>query len=115
MAFMTQTFNQASVIARYYANTAAYAKNCENKAKPQMQCNGKCQMLKKLKKASQEDQQNTERTGGSSKNEVLSSRSHFASIPCINQVLSKAYHAFCVSKLSTITTSIFHPPGYFLA
>ena len=39
VAFITQTFNQASIVARYYVNTAAFAKNCENKAKPQMHCN----------------------------------------------------------------------------
>jgi hypothetical protein len=31
-------------------NLEAYKKACVNKAKPMMHCNGKCQMLKKLKK-----------------------------------------------------------------
>lgn len=28
---------------------------CENKAKPELQCNGKCQLIKELAKASEED------------------------------------------------------------
>ncbi len=34
LAFVAQTFSKTFIVAGYYANTAAYAKNCENKAKP---------------------------------------------------------------------------------
>ena len=35
----------------YYTNTAAFAKNCVNKAKPKLHYNGKCQMMKKCRRA----------------------------------------------------------------
>ena len=41
LAFVAQTFSKTFIVAGYYANTAAYAKNCENKAKTKMNCNGK--------------------------------------------------------------------------
>jgi len=42
--FFAQTFSNAVIVAGYYVNTGAYAKNCENKDKPWMHCNGKYQM-----------------------------------------------------------------------
>ncbi len=60
-AFATQTFNNGFVMLNYYTNTAAFAKNCVNKAQPKMHCNGKCQMVKKLKAEESKDQQMPER------------------------------------------------------
>jgi hypothetical protein len=49
VALMAQSFNRVFIIVDYYANTASFAEKCENKARPSMHCNGKCQMIKKLK------------------------------------------------------------------
>lgn len=38
----------------YVLRTEAYARNCVNKAKPMLQCKGKCQMMRKM--AAQEQQ-----------------------------------------------------------
>ena len=109
MAFIAQTFNQASIVARYYVNTAAFAKNCENKAKPQMHCNGKCQMMKQLQKASKNDQQAPEKSGNA-KNEALSSKSFFASIKFSRLSSPIHFNKYQVQKLPSIPTVIFHPP-----
>lgn len=61
LAFAAQTFNSAVVVLDYYGNTAAYAQNCENKAKPAMQCKGKCQMMKKLQQEEEKNRQMPER------------------------------------------------------
>lgn len=45
----------------YFANTTAYAKNCVNKAKPKLHCNGKCQMMKKIQQEEKKNQQIPER------------------------------------------------------
>jgi hypothetical protein len=109
VAFIAQTFNQASIVARYYVNTAAFAKNCENKAKPQMHCNGKCQMMKQLQKASKNDQQAPEKSGNA-KNEALSSKSFFASIKFSRLSSPIHFNKYQVQKLPSIPTVIFHPP-----
>jgi hypothetical protein len=49
------------VIVDYYNNTASYAINCINKARPKLQCNGKCQLMKKLKEIEKKEQENSER------------------------------------------------------
>jgi hypothetical protein len=61
LAVLAQTFNKSFIVAGYYANTQAYAKSCENKAKPQMQCNGKCQMMKKIQAEEKKNQDGSER------------------------------------------------------
>ena len=44
-------------VADYLLNKDFIAKTyCENKDKPQMHCNGKCHMMKQLKKAAEENQ-----------------------------------------------------------
>ena len=48
LAFVAQTFKGPFILVDYYANTAAFAKNCINKAIAKMHCNGKCQLMKQL-------------------------------------------------------------------
>ncbi len=76
-AFVLQTFSKAFIMADYFVNTQAYAKNCENKAKPKMHCNGKCQMMKKLKQEEKKDEQNPERKMENKNEYVLSSKSFY--------------------------------------
>ena len=80
MAFATNTFCNAIVIMDYYTNTNAFAKNCTNKARPAMHCNGKCQMMKKLQQEEKRDQRSSERKA-ESKIQVISSKSFFAGLP----------------------------------
>jgi hypothetical protein len=111
-AFFAQTMNGNLIVLDYYTHTDKYAKDCINKDKPAMHCNGKCQMMKKLKAEEKKDQENPERRG-ENKNEItLSSRSFFPSITTpgykiINFAITTPYSAG-----NTIDRSfdIFHPP-----
>ena len=109
IAFGAQTFQQAVIVLDYYVNTSAYSKNCENKAIPTMHCNGRCQMMKKLKQQEKQDQQNPERRFNN-KNEIFSPNSffafHFHSLPLQLQ----EYFFMPVEKLSSRSSGIFHPP-----
>jgi len=109
-AFVTQAFSGGFVLVNYYTNTAAFAKNCENKAKPKMHCNGKCQMMKKMQQEEKQDQQNPERKSVT-KIEVLSSKSFFTSSATALSILSS--RAATVEKrypLTNISYAFFHPP-----
>jgi hypothetical protein len=53
-AFLAQHFSAGFIMVDYVLRTEAYAKYCINKAKPAMQCKGKCQMMRKM--AEQEKQ-----------------------------------------------------------
>lgn len=110
ICFTAQTFSRLAMVGGYYANTSAYARNCENKAKPMLHCNGKCQLLKKMKQEEKKDQQNPERRN-SGKEEVLSSKSFFASV-AVAGCLATTHSSFYLSASPADQPgSIFHPPG----
>lgn len=110
IAFFAQTFSKGLIVANYYTNTQAYAKNCINKAKPKMHCNGKCQMMKKLKQEENKDSQNPDR-----KNEVKTDLLFFNQIksPFAFQILfNKTKFNLVQCKLTQdISAEFFHPPS----
>jgi hypothetical protein len=109
LAIVGQTFNRAVIVTSYYTNTGAYAKNCENKAKPVLHCNGKCQMMKKMKQEENKDKQNPERRNNT--DEVLSSKSFFTCIE-ITPVSNLNHFAWYISTFpENRSTEFFHPPG----
>lgn len=105
-----QTFSKSFVLFDYFANTAAYAKNCINKQKPKMNCNGKCQMMKKLKDEEKKDTQNPVRKGDF-KEEVLSSRSFFTLVHSTSIVSINIGQDPFIADPINMPRSIFHPPG----
>jgi hypothetical protein len=110
IAFIAQTFSGGLVMLNYYANTTAFAKNCENKAKPKMHCNGKCQMMKKLKQEEKQDQQNPERKS-ENKVEVLSSKSFYCnSVVALTLIVFKPTAVEKNYPVTDISYSFFHPP-----
>lgn len=112
LAFLGQTFNRAFIMLDYYTNTAAFAKNCENKARPMMHCNGKCQMMKKIKQEEKKDQQTPDRKG-ENKNEIISLKPQdvifsgfLKRIEITYPALKNTGHAIGRSY------AIFHPPPF---
>ncbi len=112
IAFFAQTFNSTLVFADYYANTIKYAKNCENKARPTLHCNGKCQMMKRIQKEEKKDQENPERKSDNKPMLTLSTKSFYASAPVYCLFIIKAKVFLPKTEENTIDHSldIFHPP-----
>ncbi|MEI7964211.1 MAG: hypothetical protein WCH29_03520 [Chitinophagaceae bacterium] len=109
MAFVIQMFSGQFIAINYSINTALFAKNCENKARPKMHCNGKCQMMKKMKDQEKREQQNSERKS-ESKDEVLSSKSYFGTIH-IQSVLVRNQYAYEMPDPPVDRSfAFFHPP-----
>lgn len=111
-AFATHTFNQVAIVLNYYVNTASFAKVCENKARPMMHCNGKCQMMKKLKEEEKKDQQTPERKSENRAETVL-----YANSPAL--LLSSLFYTEVKDQLSSLESTgkcvdrsfdFFHPP-----
>ncbi|HEY8690784.1 MAG TPA: hypothetical protein VIM07_16220 [Chitinophagaceae bacterium] len=111
LVFFGQPFSSLFIVADYFSNTASYAKNCENKAKPAMHCNGKCQMMKKIQQQENKGQQNSERRY-ENKNEVLSSKSFFPVLSIIINSIEKKYFAIKIPCSTNHAAEIFHPPQY---
>lgn len=109
LAFVSQTFAGPFIMLDYFMNKAAYAKNCINKTRPKMQCNGKCQAMKKIQEEEKKEQQNEERKA-EAKTSVLSSKSFFASIQPATIIVSKTTAFEKSYPLSDMSYSFFHPP-----
>ncbi|MGG9971092.1 hypothetical protein ACQ33O_04780 [Ferruginibacter sp. SUN002] len=110
LSFGAQTFTKSLIVFDYYSNTKAYAKNCENKAKPKMHCKGKCQMMKKLKQEEKKDEQNPERKS-ENKNEItLSSKSFYPALKYTNNHADNIYPVINYCKETKMPRALLRPP-----
>ena len=82
-----QVFSQVICYADYLIRKADYIEKCENKARPQLQCNGQCQMMKKMLAQQDNNQPTPPELKMLSAPELISSRSFFSgkpSLPCLH-------------------------------
>lgn len=110
-AFALQTFNQWIIAAEYRINTAAFAKNCINKAKPILKCKGKCQMMKKMQEEEQKEKDAAQKKGAET-NTSISSKSFFCNTTIIlPSMMRKYFPQLSYSATSAHLQEIFHPPS----
>lgn len=107
-AMLSQTFSKAVMVTSYYANTGAYAKNCVNKARPAMHCNGKCQLMKKMKQEENGDRQSPVPKNGF--DEVLSSKTFFTSVASLPGSMLKHYPFYLSPLTAKRCKEYFQPP-----
>jgi hypothetical protein len=110
---MAQTFSRSIAMADYMVNLEAYKKACINKAKPKMQCNGKCQMYKKINKQENSSTSETQAPKFNLTEPVLSSKSFFPTYLVATYYTSQNYKIhFKINYKSNYCSSIFHPPSF---
>ncbi len=108
---MVQTYNKAFIVFDYYVNTESFAANCENKAKPQLHCNGQCQMVKKLKQEENKDSQNSDHKSAGGE-QAISSKSFFSEIPTLSLHATRAvYKTINDVRVCNMPRAFFHPPS----
>ena len=111
LAMLAQTFTQGFYYLDYIFNKASYEKNCVNKAKAWLHCDGKCQLAKKIIE-SEKRQQNTPEMKLAAKQEVLSSRSFYTnSIALVAAAGNNRPVAPVIGDPVDQPSSFFHPPG----
>jgi len=117
LAFSFQCFNKAFIVVDYYSNTAQYAKECINKSRPKLHCNGRCAMMKKLKADEKKDQENPERKSDNKNTLTFYNNSVFAGINnrriALLATIKKSY--YLEEKCIDRSIDIFHPPQELLA
>ena len=110
-AFAAQAFNGAAIVVGYYTNSAAFAKNCENKARPTLHCNGKCQMMKKLNEQEKKEKQGPERKEVN-QNEAISFLCYFEGPISAISNISRSFPPVYTSSVSKGSLpDILHPPS----
>ncbi len=115
LVFAVQVFDRNMITLNFYTNQKYIAANlCENRDKPQMNCNGKCQLCKKLASEDKKDKNNPEKNNETN-TPVFSARTFFPTINISFKTLCKT-EFFITNSGSPIYLhfSIFHPPQYFL-
>jgi hypothetical protein len=114
-AFGTQTLSKLFLVADYYANTETYARQCQNKWRPAMNCNGKCLLMKKIQAAEKKAEENQERKDAGRFDTILSSRSFFSSMADnYGAFISiKKIPAYAVEAPVDQSFAVFRPPQTF--
>jgi hypothetical protein len=113
IVFFAQCFAQSFILVKFYVNQSYYQSICENKARPMLHCNGKCQLAKRLKQAEKKDQQNSSRHLDNNNNEVIcfpASSYNF----CCASLLKNHFGHFQDNHTVEFPVSIFHPPSFYL-
>jgi len=110
---LLQTFGKVLVLVDYQANKEYIMKVlCINRDKPQLHCEGKCQLTKKLKSQHDTDKQANER---GQKQEVqlnLFCQSLFSFPVTHFATITTQPTAYTFSHTSVAYHSIFHPPRF---
>jgi hypothetical protein len=109
---MSQTFSQWFVWGAFKINQAYIAKNtCENRFRPQMNCNGNCVLMKKMKQKEKEEQKDPATLKLEVSTIILSSKSFFANLNNIYVTISKPIiPIFNTGTPVHRTFPVFHPP-----
>ena len=111
MAFALQCFHQALMLVGFYANQDYIARtSCINKARPQMHCNGKCQLMKKMQQEERQEKEDAARKG-ENKNEIISSKSFYPQLPgCLPRIIVQYFPRYASVHITQSAPAIFHPP-----
>jgi hypothetical protein len=113
LLLLAQVFSKWLMVIDYTVNKDYIAKNlCENRRRPALHCNGKCQLMKKM--ALEEDQSNKTTSGSSVAkapfSEVLFNAA-FALTSLSTSASDSLYNDFYLVAIpSYFHSSIFHPP-----
>ena len=110
LAFVGQTFRQEFYYVDYLVDKAEYVKNCVNKTRPKMQCNGKCQLMKKIQEQEKREQQKAPEMKLAGKIEIFPAKDQGTTV--FSPILI-ATHSYTLTNEGTPVdrvSFIFHPP-----
>jgi hypothetical protein len=112
LLLMAQTYSHWFVVMAFKINQDYIAKNlCENRYRPQLQCNGNCVLMKKMREKEKTDQ-NQPAPRIEINTIVLSSKSFFGDIAAPSSVMiSSPMPDGRYTKPIDISLPVFHPPS----
>ena len=111
LLLLVQTFSKGIWELNYQLNKAYLTENlCVNKSRPQLHCNGKCQLAKKL--AEEENNSKTSGTASSKSNtiDVFFKQDIEAPVLAPADGLQKHYAVYTLKPCHSTTNAVFHPP-----
>ena len=111
LAISTHIFYTSGHLLDYYVNSDFYKARCENKARPKLNCNGKCILAKKLAAASKEPTRDSQAVIPSMSYEYLCS---YLMLDDSDQIISlgREYGEYVNSYAYSYSLSLLKPPIY---
>jgi hypothetical protein len=110
LSLFAQTFNRGFILLQYQLNKSyIVAHLCENRNRPEMKCEGRCYLCKKLKKENKKDDQYPERKIGNSE-EGFTFQESFSFVKKYRLSSSLRYPGFSESLATIYLDRFFHPP-----
>jgi hypothetical protein len=113
LLMMVQTFTAWLIIAEYAINKDYIAKNlCINKEKPNLHCNGKCRLMKKLSEEENKNSPTDPSTGGKIKmsETVFLHETQFLPIRFLFEEPVRFNSVFILKKTANPSADVFRPP-----
>jgi hypothetical protein len=106
-------FSRYVVTAAFYINQSYIAQNlCENRDKPQLQCNGHCQLSKKLKDEQRKEQENPERKAENKSEIFYPAHESANNMAAAFRVVDRNYILpISIGMPVDQAQSVFHPPA----
>lgn len=108
-----QTFNQGWSYLNYLIEKKAYIARCENKARPQLHCDGKCVLMKRILEQEKKERGNAPELKLTAKGDIISSRSFFiTSFQAIETLSNDRFVQATIGSPVSRASSLFHPPNF---
>lgn len=113
LIWCTQMFSRYVVMAEFYINQSFIAANlCENRDKPQLNCNGKCQLSKRLKAEQRKDAENPERKAENKSEIFYPSSEAVGGLTAACQLVARNYQfPICIGLPVDQPGAVFRPPS----
>ncbi|GAB3554696.1 hypothetical protein [Spirosoma fluminis] len=114
-ATLLPTVSPWGTIAYYQVNKAYIARVlCENRSKPELHCDGKCYLAKKLKtQQDKQDKETTERVQNTPTVQLFCDEYASYTFPIIRYAQrSTRLFTYLLATYSAPHSSLFHPPGF---
>jgi len=112
-----QPLSKVWIFVSFKINQDYIAKNlCENRAKPILKCNGKCQLMKKMKQADKDEEKQTPQTI-KEKLEVLycHNQANFNVSQKLDfEVKKQSFFGYKFQNYSSYQSNLFRPPIFIL-
>lgn len=112
MIWLCQLPGRYVTILGFYMNQAYIAENlCVNRNKPELHCNGKCHLAKKMSEEDKKDRENPDRKMDSS-NEVFYTATEVQDVlkPFFKNITHSRISLYCISIPTGPSSTVFRPP-----
>jgi hypothetical protein len=110
-ALIAQSYTMYLSLIDYLFNLEAHNKKCINKAKPKLKYNGKCQMLKKAKLQTGENESSADMLKFGEPDFACSYKKYFPSLRLIFMINFSNFNVHALLSLSNHFSKIFHHPS----